>query len=138
MTCLIRRLAACGLLSASLSAAAEIDSVDLDRVTVTASKSERPITEIAAPVTVINDRDIERTLTESIRDMMRYIPGVTVPFQGQRFGLAGFNIRGLGGNRVQVAVDGVRVPDGFAIGEFSNASRNFVDTDSLKQVEVVR
>lgn len=138
MTCSIRRLTAIVLLSASIPAIADTESTDLGTMTVTASKSERPVAEIAAPVTVIDDEEIERTLSESIRDMVRYIPGVTVPFQGQRFGLAGFQIRGLGGNRVQVAVDGVRVPDGFAIGDFSNASRNFIDTDSLKQVEILR
>jgi|GEM_PF-3567544 len=138
MTCSIRGLTAFMLLFASFAAFADTDTAELDRMTVTAAKSERPVTEIAAPVTVVDDGEIARTLTESIRDMVRYIPGVTVPFQGQRFGLAGFQIRGLGGNRVQVAVDGVRVPDGFAIGDFSNASRNFVDTDSLKQVEILR
>lgn len=114
------------------------DIVELEKMTVSASKSERPAAEIAAPVTIIDDEEISRTLAEDIAEMIRYIPGVTVPFQGQRFGLAGFNIRGLGGNRVQVLVDGVRIPDGFAIGSFSNASRNFIDTDSLKQVEILR
>jgi hemoglobin/transferrin/lactoferrin receptor protein len=114
------------------------EATDLEPMTIIASKSERPAAEIAAPVTIITDEEISRTLSENIADIIRYVPGVTVPFQGQRFGLAGFNIRGLGGNRVQVSVDGVRIPDGFAIGDFSNASRNFIDTDSLKQVEILR
>ncbi|NKI35714.1 TonB-dependent hemoglobin/transferrin/lactoferrin family receptor [Wenzhouxiangella sp. XN79A] len=139
-TLLWRGLAAALALPISLGAVADSDpsAMELDRVSVSASKTERPAAEIAAPVTIIDDEEIERILAESISDMVRYIPGVTVPFQGQRFGLAGFNIRGLGGNRVQVAVDGVRIPDGFAIGDFTNASRNFIDTDSLKQVEIVR
>lgn len=117
----------------------ELDAgTELVPMTIIASKSERPAAEIAAPVTIITDEEISRTLSENISDIVRYIPGVTVPLQGQRFGLAGFNIRGLGGNRVQVSVDGVRIPDGFAIGDFSNASRNFIDTDSLKQVEILR
>ncbi len=138
MTCFIRWLGAALLLAISFTAAAESSSIELGTMTVTAAKSERPVTDIAATVTVVSDEEIARTLSESIRDMVRYIPGVTVPFQGQRFGLAGFQIRGLGGNRVQVAVDGVPVPDGFAIGDFANAARNFIDTDSLKQVEIVR
>lgn len=113
-------------------------ATELQNMTIIASKSERPAAEIAAPVTIITDEEISRTLSEDISDLVRYIPGVTVPFQGQRFGSAGFSIRGLGGNRVQVSVDGVRIPDGFAIGDFSNASRNFIDTDSLKQVEILR
>lgn len=142
MTCCIRPLTAALLLPVSTMtfAAAEsgADATELDTITVSAAKSERPATEIAAPVSVIDDEEMARTLSETIAEMVRYIPGVTVPFQGQRFGLEGFNIRGLGGNRVQVAVDGVRMPDGFAIGDFSNASRNFIDTGSLEQVEIVR
>lgn len=123
---------------AQVSAEDQEGAAELEQMTIIASKSERPAAEIAAPVTVISDEEIARTLSENISDLVRYIPGVTVPFQGQRFGSAGFNIRGLGGNRVQVSVDGVRIPDGFAIGDFSNASRNFIDTDSLKQVEILR
>ena len=113
-------------------------TTELETMTIVAAKSERPAAEIAAPVTIITDEEISRTLSEDISDLVRYIPGITVPFQGQRFGAAGFNIRGLGGNRVQVSVDGVRIPDGFAIGDFSNASRNFIDTDALKQIEILR
>lgn len=112
--------------------------LDLETITVTASKSQRPATEIAAPVTVITDEEADRILAESIRDLIRYEPGITVPFQGQRFGLAGFNIRGLGGNRVQIQLDGVRISDSFAIGSFTNAARNFVDVDALKQTEILR
>ena len=120
-------------------AAPESDAeLDLDTITVTASKSERPVTEIAAPVTVITDEEADRILAESIRDLVRYEPGITVPFQGQRFGLAGFNIRGLGGNRIQIQLDGVRISDAFAIGSFTNAARNFVDVDTLKQTEILR
>jgi len=139
-TPLLQGLAVSLALPVSFAAVADTDQsvLELDRISISASKTERPAAEIAAPVTIIDDEEIERTLAESISDMVRYIPGVTVPFQGQRFGLAGFNIRGLGGNRVQVAVDGVQIPDGFAIGDFTNASRNFIDTDSLKQVEIVR
>ncbi len=141
-SCLSRGIAAAMIASITASATADTNAdssaVELDRVSVSASKTRRPAADIAAPVTIIDDEEIDRILAESIADMVRYIPGVTVPFQGQRFGLAGFNIRGLGGNRVQVAVDGVRIPDGFAIGDFSNASRNFIDTESLKQVEIVR
>ncbi len=77
-------------------------------------------------------------MVENIGDLVRYEPGVSVPNQGSRFGRSGFTIRGLGGNRVQVEVDGVPIPDGFAIGDFSNAGRDVVDVDNLKRVEIAR
>ena len=58
--------------------------------------------------------------------------------QGSRFGLAGFNIRGIEGNRVLTVVDGIRVADEFSFGPFLSARRDFVDVDSLEVVEIAR
>jgi hemoglobin/transferrin/lactoferrin receptor protein len=55
-----------------------------------------------------------------------------------RFGLTDFNIRGIEGNRVLLEVDNVRMPESFAIGSFSNATRDGIDVDLLKRVDIVR
>ena len=39
---------------------------------------------------------------------------------------------------MRIQTDGIPVADAFSIGSFSNANRNFVDLDTLKQVEIVR
>ena len=116
----------------------EMAEVTLGKVTVSAAKDERRLDEVPATVTVIDAVQLKEQLVENITDLVRYEPGVSVPYQGSRFGRSGFTIRGLGGNRVQIEVDGVPIPDGFAIGEFSNAGRDFVDLDNLKRVEIVR
>src|SRR3990167_2478687 len=54
------------------------------------------------------------------------------------FGLSGFSIRGIGGNRVLTQVDGVGVPDSFTFGPFLSAQRNYIDLDTVKQVEIIR
>lgn len=110
----------------------------LDPITVEASKRPLAAEDIAASVTVIGADRIERELVENIDDLVRYEPGVDVVDQGSRFGRAGFTIRGIGGNRVLVEVDGTPVSDAFSIGSFSNASRDFVDVDMLRQVEIIR
>ena len=69
---------------------------------------------------------------------MRFEPGVSVGGTGSRFGLAGFNIRGMDGNRVLTLIDGVRVPDEFSFGPFLSARRDFVDVDSLSRAEIAR
>lgn len=116
----------------------ETAEVTLGKVTVSATKDERQLDEVPATVTVIDASDLKQQLVENIADLVRYEPGVSVPYQGSRFGRSGFTIRGLGGNRVQIEIDGVPIPDGFAIGDFSNAGRDFVDPDNLKRVEIVR
>lgn len=116
----------------------ENNNARLEKVTVVANRSPRQITELTGTVSVIDSEEIARDLSSDLKTLVRYTPGVDVDNQGSRFGLGGFIIRGIGGNRVLTEVDGVPVSDAFAIGSFSNASRDFVDVDLLKQVEIVR
>ncbi len=132
------------LLWLSVAAAAAADAanpdeqVTLDVITVEASKRPLATTEIATRVTVIDDARIQRELAQNIDDLVRYEPGVDVVDQGSRFGFTGFSIRGIGGNRVRTEIDGVATSDAFSIGSFSNASRDFVDVESIKQLEIMR
>jgi len=99
--------AASGNASGNPAREAATDAASLDVITVEASKRPIAVGDIASRVTVIDDVRIERELAQSIHDLVRYEPGVDVVDQGSRFGYAGFNIRGVGGNRVHVEVDGV-------------------------------
>jgi hemoglobin/transferrin/lactoferrin receptor protein len=110
----------------------------LDEVTVSATKLATPIVEVPATVSVITDDRIDRIAADDIKDLLRYEPGVSVRRQIGRFGLSDVNIRGIEGNRVLLEVDDVRLPDAFAIGSFSNATRDGIDIDLLKRVEIVR
>jgi len=122
----------------AVMASEEDKPLELENITVEAEKYPMEESEIAASVTVIDDGRIERELVRSIEQLVRYEPGIEVPNQGSRFGSSGIVIRGIGGNRVRVEVDGVPISDAFSIGDFSNASRDFIDVGSLKQVEIVR
>jgi len=110
----------------------------IDVITVEAAKMPVPANELTNRVTLIDSERMEREVAQNIDDLVRYEPGVDVVDQGSRFGLSGISIRGIGGNRVKIEVDGVPTADAFSIGSFSNASRDFVDVDSLKQVEIIR
>jgi hemoglobin/transferrin/lactoferrin receptor protein len=110
----------------------------LDTVTVTATRNARSLDEVANTVTVLTREELDRQLVRDIKDLVRYEPGVSVTSSFGRFGLGGFRIRGLEGNRVLIQTDGIAVPDAFAIGSFASANRNFVDLDTLKAVEIVR
>lgn len=126
------------LLCSSPFTVADETSEDVEEViTVVATRTERTLDEVAATVTVKSADDIERELARDIADLVRFEPGVTVAGSG-RFGLTGFNIRGIGGNRVLTLVDGVRIPEEFTFGPFLSARRDFVDIDSLDRVEIAR
>ena len=128
------------LCASSLALAGSEDDPELrpiDQIVVVAHKDERSIREIAANVTVLSRADVNSELATSLADLFRYIPGVDYEAAGTRFGTEGINIRGIGGNRVAILVDGVPLPDQFDSGSFSNATRDFIDAGLTQNIEVL-
>jgi len=128
-----------GVLGVLLVCAARADEV-LERVEVVgvAYRVERGIDETAATVSAISRDDVEHSAASNLRDVLRYEPGVTVEGSAGRFGLGDIAIRGIGGNRVLMQVDGIRLPDSYRVGRFSSASRNQFDLALLKRIEILR
>ena len=114
------------------------ESISLETVTVIATRTVRSLDELASTVSVKTADDLERELARDISDLVRFEPGVTVAGAGSRFGLTGFSIRGIGGNRVLTMIDGIRVPEEFSFGPFLSARRDYVDMDSLSRAEIAR
>ena len=123
---------------ASVAAAPERVAHDLEQITVTATRTEQAIKDVPATVNVIDREQMDRTLVSDLKDLFRYMPGVSVTSGFGRFGIGDIRIRGLDGNRVRIETDGIAISDAFAIGSYSDANRNFVDMDTLKRAEVVR
>ncbi len=130
----------------------EYAAADLDQpgqiMTVTATRAPRPVDSVPATVTVIDEQRIADELASDARDLIRYEPGISLPRQPARFGAAlgttgrdqnsGFRIRGIGGNRVLIQVDGIRVPDGFTFGAQAAGRGDYVDLGIVKSVEILR
>ncbi|MEM7048314.1 MAG: TonB-dependent hemoglobin/transferrin/lactoferrin family receptor [Acidobacteriota bacterium] len=117
--------------------AAQGQGTFLDTVTVTASLSERTIAETPGQVDVIAADEIENLGHTNVADLVKYTPGVYVDGDVTRLGLSGFNIRGIGDNRVLTQVDGVPTAEQFDFGPFS-VTQYSVDLDSLESAEIVR
>ena len=115
-------------------------ATELSKVQVTAAV---PAIRLDTPgtVSVIGRQQMDRQLVTTIRDLVRYEPGVSVVGTAGRFGLDSFNVRGLSGNRTRIEIDGVSMPASFgadvAGGSF-RAGRNFIDLDAIKQVRITR
>ena len=108
-----------------------------EEITVTASREPRPVLETPGTVTVIDAGDIDRWLAHDVRDLTRYEPGVYVASDPTRFGGNGFNIRGIGGNRVLARIDGVPTSEQFDFGPLS-AFQIAPALESLSGLEIVR
>lgn len=117
-------------------------------VTVIATRNEARTDEIPVTVSVITAEDIEENLYTDIKDLVRFEPGVSVPTSPQRFtaalsgagrdGNSGFTIRGMGGDRVLIVTDGIRVPDGFTFGAQNVGRGGYGDLDLIQRVEILR
>lgn len=110
----------------------------LDAVTVTATRTETSVRDVPGVVTVLDADELARRGVQSIRDVTRYEPGITVGNQPARAGRSSYVIRGIGQNRVLTTIDGVRVPDFPANAQPGTFTRDYVDLESIKRVEIVR
>jgi len=109
----------------------------IEEIVVVANRSARSVREIAANVTVVSRDDIRANLATSVADVLRYTPGIDYEASGSRFGTEGISIRGIGGNRVAMLVDGVPLSDQFDVGSFSNATRDFINAGLIQRIEIL-
>ena len=112
--------------------------VQLETVVAVASRRPEPMSQVAAPVSTVEREDIERSVMQETADLARFVPGLRVDTDSARFGGGGFSLRGLGGNRVRVELDGVPLPETFSVGQFASASRDLADLEMLERIEVLR
>ena len=133
---------------APAAAAAPAVATDVDPVVVIGTRSKRLASNIPGTVSVIDADQIETMLATDIKDLIRFEPGVSVPTSPSRFSLAlsgagrdgdsGFTIRGMGGDRVLIVNDGVRLPADFSFGAQAVGRGGYNDLDLIKSVEILR
>ena len=112
-------------------------TIELDAITVTATRQPTQVLEVPGTVTVTTRRQLDEHMVRDNQDLVRYQPGINVGRQTSStdpFGNVGsFSIRGVSGNRVQIQVDGTRVQE-----QITDGNRNFTDFPTMKAVEIVR
>lgn len=133
---------------AHAEAPAATPAAEVDPVVVIGTRSQRLASNTPATVSVIDAAQIETMLATDIKDLIRFEPGVSVPTSPARFSLAlsgagrdansGFTIRGMGGDRVLIINDGVRLPNGFSFGAQAVGRGGYNDLDLVKSVEILR
>lgn len=109
----------------------------LDSVTVTASRSPRAVKDTAGSVSVIDAQEIAELGMTDLQDLVKWQPGIYVENEASRLGLGGFNVRGIGENRVLTRIDGVPAAERFDFGPLA-ATQYAIDLDLLETVEIVR
>ncbi len=96
-----------------------------EEITVTGTRTARPTRLTPGSIAIIDADKIDQNLSQDLRDLFRYEPNISVG-NNRRYGLQDINIRGLGGNRVLILNDGIRLPTQFSFGT-SSLGRDYVD-----------
>ena len=113
-------------------------AITLQQMTISATRQEQAVDSVPSTVTVHEREELDRQNINTIRELVRYEPGVSVGGAGTRSGNSGYNIRGIDGDRILTQVDGVEVPDNFFNGPYAKTRRNYVDPEIVKRVEIIR
>jgi vitamin B12 transporter len=103
-------------------------------VVVTATRSEEPLEQTGASVTVVPEEAMRVQEYRAVEEVLRTIPGIQVETSGSPGKLSTVRIRGANATQVQVLIDGVRVKS-LTSGDFDFAD---LTLDNIERIEVLR
>ncbi|UJF17328.1 TonB-dependent hemoglobin/transferrin/lactoferrin family receptor [Vibrio sp. SS-MA-C1-2] len=107
-----------------------------DEVVVSATKTEQSKKDVSSSIETISASDLDETMSSDLKEALKYTPGVDAEGTG-RFGISGFNIRGMDADQVKMMIDGVQQPTPYNPG--SNEQRqypNAIEIDTLQAIEI--
>lgn len=125
------------LLAALLCAASHLSHAEngtLDEVVVTATRTAQSADATLASVTVITRQDIERMQAQSVPDVLRGVPGLTLANNGGAGKATSVFLRGSNADHVLVLIDGIK------IGSATTGTASFQDIPvaQIERIEIVR
>jgi vitamin B12 transporter len=103
-------------------------------VTVTATRTAQTADETLSSVTIITRREIERRQAQSVQDLLRGVPGVSIANNGGPGKATSVFLRGTESDHVLVLIDGVKV------GSATLGTTAFQDipVEQIERIEIVR
>ncbi|MFM4796448.1 TonB-dependent hemoglobin/transferrin/lactoferrin family receptor [Aeromonas caviae] len=108
-----------------------------ETIVVKGQRIEQKLSDVSGSITVITEVELDRQIATELTDVFKNEPGVSVTGSAGR--PQNIIIRGMGGNRVLIIKDGVRVSDGFGADDLNDKVGRFsFDLDDVKQIEVAK
>jgi len=108
-----------------------------ETIVISGTRTEKPLKDVAGSISVVTSDDIERQVISDMNQLFKYDPSVEVT--GTSGGAQNFVVRGMGGDRILMIKDGMRMNEGYGADGLNDiVGRGFIDTDTLKQVEVAK
>lgn len=111
-------------------------ALELEKIVVTATKTEEALGQIGTSVSVITQEEIENRGARLVFDVLRDVPGLDVIQTGKLGGNTSVFLRGANSEHTLVMIDGVEINDPIS------PARSFdfahLTTDNIERVEVIR
>ena len=121
----------------SADIAVEGTAQDLEVIVVSGTRTEKALKDIAGSISVIGQEDIEKQVVSDMNQLFKYDPSIRVT--GGLGEAQNIIVRGMGSDRVLMIKDGMRMNEGYGANGLNDiVGRGFIDTDTLKQVEVAK
>jgi len=108
----------------------------LSEIVVTANRTETPYYSIASSVTIITSDEISKKHYNTVVDVLREVPGLSIVQQGGQGKIANLFMRGANSNHTLVFIDGVKVNDASSPNNAFDFS--ILNTSDIEKIEIVR
>ncbi|WP_199610996.1 TonB-dependent receptor domain-containing protein [Flocculibacter collagenilyticus] len=107
---------------------------NMETITVTASRTPKPLSNALTSQVVITREDIALLQPESITDVLSSVPGVDISSQGGRGQNQSIFLRGTNANHTLVVLDGVRISSA----TLGLANLQGISPETIERIEIVK
>ncbi|MCX7797140.1 MAG: TonB-dependent receptor [Melioribacter sp.] len=119
-----------------LSAQTDTLKTTLSEIVVTANRTETPYYSLGSSVTIISAEQINAKHYNTVVDILRDVPGLTIVQQGGPGKIANLFMRGANSNHTLVFIDGVKMNDASSPNNAYDFS--ILNVNDIEKIEIVR
>ena len=119
----------------ALDSAGDIESVEIDEITITATRTPISADSATTVVTIISKDDLAKQQIFQVADYLKTVAGVSIASSGSLGGTAQLRMRGAEANQTLVMIDGVEMNDPSAGDEFQF---EHLTSNEIELIEIIR
>ncbi|MFC3032735.1 TonB-dependent hemoglobin/transferrin/lactoferrin family receptor [Pseudoalteromonas fenneropenaei] len=114
-----------------------VANTDLEVIVVSGNKVAKPLKDVVGSISVMTSTELDKQLVNDMNQLFRYDPSIKIT--GSQGSAQNFVVRGMGSDRVLMIKDGMRMNEGYGANGLNDVvGRGFIETETLKQVEVAK
>ena len=114
----------------------QAETIVMDPVVVTATRTETPLSQVGSSVTVITAEEIEEKQETQVLEILRSVPGVNIYSYGTLGSTSNISLRGTDNKHTLVLIDGIEFRD--ASTTSGGPQLENLSTDNIERIEIVR